>query len=82
MAVSKLGFDGGEPEHGTDTVGRVGGQGIDGGEPQTRTDGGGDPTMHTVAAGGKRPQSKNDTLVKKRRKHNGSPLVPTIIKVP
>ncbi|XP_047070257.1 uncharacterized protein LOC124678403 isoform X2 [Lolium rigidum] len=70
-ATSKLGFDGGEPQHCTDGVGRVGGQDIDGGEPQMRTHGGGDPHMHTDAGRGKRPQRKNP---------NGSSLVPAIIK--
>jgi hypothetical protein len=50
-ATSKPGFDGGEPQHGTDGVGRVGGQDMAGGEPQMRTHGGGDPQMRTDAGG-------------------------------
>ena len=68
--VGGQGFDGGEPEHGTEGVGRVDGQRIHGGEPLTRTDDGVDPTMRADAAGGKRPQSKDGSLIKKRKKHS------------
>ena len=82
MPATMASKDGGEPQHDMNGGGRVGEQGIDGCKPPSpRPDGSGDTTMCTDAAGGKRPQtpqSKNDSLVKKRKKHNN----PTTIKVP